>query len=141
MFNDLHESLNGPDAKTNEPFPPMLKRTPSVRASSLQPRSKPARPRKSSVTENARRPKHQRQRSKDQKRLSHDRKAFSAEPQNIVGLSSRRWEDLLDAVGSATEEESRDLTPVSMYKPSSHAFVGLTRRFRFRNHHADQCRQ
>lgn len=67
---------------------------------------RPNRPRKSSVTENARRGKHERDRSKELKRFSHDRKALSAEPNN------ERWRDLLDAAQSATEEESRDLTPV-----------------------------
>lgn len=76
------------------------------RSSSTQFPRKPNRPRKSSVTENARKGKHERERSKDLKRLSHDRK--SLEP------GHKRWEDLLDAAQSATEEESRDLTPVRL---------------------------
>lgn len=46
-------------------------------------------------------------------RMSHDRKAFSAEPQSAAALYGKRWEDLIDAAASATEEDSRDLTPVS----------------------------
>ena len=45
--------------------------------------------------------------------MSHDRKAFSAEPQTAAALFGKRWEDLIDAAASATEEDSRDLTPVS----------------------------
>jgi len=58
--------------------------------------------------------KHERKRSKDlSKRHSGDRKAFSAEP-SAAALYGKRWEDLIDAATSATEEEgSRDLTPVS----------------------------
>ena len=60
------------------------------------------------------RARHERERSKDLKRLSHDRKAYSAEPQSlgVAALGGKRWEDLLDAAASATEEDSRDLTPV-----------------------------
>lgn len=46
--------------------------------------------------------------------MSHDRKAFSAEPQTAAALYGKRWEDLIDAAASATEEDSRDLTPVSV---------------------------
>ena len=58
--------------------------------------------------------KHERKRSKEfAKRLSGDRKAFSSEP-SAASLYGKRWEDLIDAAASATEEEdSRDLTPVS----------------------------
>ena len=44
--------------------------------------------------------------------MSHDRKAYSAEPQAAAALFGKRWEDLIDAAASATEEDSRDLTPV-----------------------------
>jgi hypothetical protein len=72
------------------------------------------RPRKSSLTQ-ARLAKHERRRSKElAKRSSGDRKAFSAEP-SASALQGKRWEDLIDAAASATEEEgSRDLTPVSV---------------------------
>ena len=58
--------------------------------------------------------KHERKRSRDNaKRNSGDRKAFSNEP-TPAALYGKRWEDLIDAATSATEEEgSRDLTPVS----------------------------
>jgi hypothetical protein len=47
--------------------------------------------------------------------MSHDRKAFSAEPQAAAAaIMGKRWEDLIDAAASATEEDSRDLTPVSI---------------------------
>lgn len=42
--------------------------------------------------------------------MSHDRKAASLEPLTL----GNKWEDLLDAAASATEEDSRDLTPVSI---------------------------
>ena len=72
------------------------------------------RPRKSSLSQQARMAKHERKKSKElAKRSSGDRKAFSAEP-SAATLYGKRWEDLIDAAASATEEEgSRDLTPVS----------------------------
>ena len=92
----------------------------SSRSNSLQPfpRSRP-RPRKSSITESARRPKHERQKSREQKRLSHERKAISAEP----GMGDKKWADLLDAAASATEEDSRDLTPVG--SPDAFPYLDL----------------
>jgi hypothetical protein len=59
--------------------------------------------------------KHERKRSKENaKRNSGDRKIFSNEP-TPAALYGKRWEDLVDAAASATEEEgSRDLTPVSV---------------------------
>ena len=44
--------------------------------------------------------------------MSYDRKAYSAEPQTAAAILGKRWEDLIDAAASATEEDSRDLTPV-----------------------------
>lgn len=76
------------------------------------------RPRKSSLSQQARLAKHERKRSKELKRSSGDRKAFSAEPGNPAFHYGKRWEDLIDAAASATEEEgSRDLTPVSSSSP------------------------
>lgn len=99
-----------------ELLPSSLTRSPPGRSSTLPPapRSiKPNRPRKSSVGQNARKPKHERQKSRDNpRRMSYDRKAFSAEPQTAAALFGKRWEDLIDAAASATEEDSRDLTPV-----------------------------
>ncbi|KAK4950595.1 hypothetical protein LTR66_013914 [Elasticomyces elasticus] len=100
-------------------LPSSLERSPPTRSSTLPPIqrsiSKQAnRPRKSSITQNARKPKHERRHSKDHARKpSHDRKALSAEP-SAAALFGKRWEDLLDAATSATEEDSRDLTPVSL---------------------------
>jgi len=117
MFHDTSQFVNEDTPQPNEPFQSELTRALSIRANSLQPfpRARSSRPRKPSVTENARRPRHERQRSKDQKRLSYERKALSAEPNSLaaLGIGHRRWEDLLDAAASATEEDSRDLTPVS----------------------------
>ncbi|OCK74370.1 hypothetical protein K432DRAFT_386844 [Lepidopterella palustris CBS 459.81] len=100
----------------HELLPSTLARSPPGRSSTLPPvpRSvKPNRPRKSSVGQNARKPKHERTKSKEHiRRMSHDRKAFSAEPQAAAALYGKRWEDLIDAAASATEEDSRDLTPV-----------------------------
>ena len=49
--------------------------------------------------------------------MSYDRKAFSAEPQAAAAILGKRWEDLIDAAASATEEDSRDLTPVKTTLP------------------------
>ncbi|KAF1365113.1 hypothetical protein EJ07DRAFT_161225 [Lizonia empirigonia] len=99
-----------------ELLPSSLARSPPGRSSTLPPapRSiKPNRPRKSSVGQNARKGKHERQKSKDHnRRMSYDRKAYSAEPQTAAAILGKRWEDLIDAAASATEEDSRDLTPV-----------------------------
>ena len=95
-----------------ELLPSSLARSPPGRSSTLPP-VPPNRPRKSSVGQNARKPKHERTKSKEHaRRMSHDRKAFSAEPQTAAALFGKRWEDLIDAAASATEEDSRDLTPV-----------------------------
>jgi hypothetical protein len=63
--------------------------------------------------------------------MSYDRKAFSAEPQTAAAIMGKRWEDLIDAAASATEEDSRDLTPVS--GPVS--VLGCADRNRFHNLH------
>jgi hypothetical protein len=95
-------------------LPSSLARSPPDRPSTLPPLqrslSRPySRPRKSSLTQQARLPKHERKRSKElAKRHSLDREPSAAT------LYGKRWEDLIDAAASATEEEgSRDLTPVS----------------------------
>ena len=115
-----------------ELLPSTLTRSPSGRSSTLPPvpRSiKPNRPRKSSVGQNARKPKHERTKSKENaRRMSHDRKAYSAEPQTAAALFGKRWEDLIDAAASATEEDSRDLTPVR------HPNLGFTAHNRLTNH-------
>ncbi|KAI9834947.1 MAG: hypothetical protein M1819_002670 [Sarea resinae] len=107
-----------------ELLPSSLPQSPPGRSSTLPPIQrphKPARPRKQSVTQNARKAKHERTKSKDQvKRTSYEgRKAFSAEPQSAASTMGKRWEDLIDAATSATEEadDDRDLTPVPHSPP------------------------
>ncbi|KAF2278525.1 uncharacterized protein EI97DRAFT_373263 [Westerdykella ornata] len=88
-------------------LPSSMAESPPGRSSTLPPvpRSvKPNRPRKSSVGK----AKHERLKARDQRRL----KAYSAEPQTAAAIYGKRWEDLIDAAASATEEDSRDLTPV-----------------------------
>lgn len=122
MFSDfdqppLDDELRYPPSRPPELLPSSLAQSPPGRSSTLPPiaRSlKPNRPRKTSVGQNARKPKHERTKSKEHaRRMSHDRKALSAEPQAAAALYGKRWEDLIDAAASATEEDSRDLTPVS----------------------------
>ncbi|KAL6703456.1 hypothetical protein ACN47E_009630 [Coniothyrium glycines] len=100
----------------HELLPSSLAHSPPERSSTLPPGSrsvKPNRPRKSSIGQSARSGKHERQKSKDhRRRMSYDRKAFSAEPTSAAAIMGKRWEDLIDAAASATEEDSRDLTPV-----------------------------
>ena len=106
-------------------LPSMMARSPPGRSSTLPPlqrkesvkREKVNRPRKSSITQNSRRPKHEKKTSKDfARRLSIEgRKAFSAEPPGAreAAVAGRRWHDLVEAAASATEADSdRDLTPV-----------------------------
>lgn len=94
-------------------LPSSMTKSPPIRHDTIPhvPRSasRLSRPRKSSLSHSARKAKHERQKAKGHFRnTSHDRKALSAEP-NMYG---KRWEDLIDAATSATEEDSRDLTPV-----------------------------
>ncbi|KAL9127132.1 MAG: hypothetical protein Q9217_003940, partial [Psora testacea] len=96
---------------------------PLQRRESLQKREKAARSRKSSITQNSRKPKHEKSRSKDYgRRPSIDgRKAFSAEPPGAreALVRGKRWEDLIEAATTATEADSdRDLTPIPQ-SPSS----------------------
>jgi hypothetical protein len=101
-----------------ELLPSSLAHSPPGRSTTLPPapRSiKPNRPRKSSIGQSARKGKHERTKSKENsRRMSYDRKAYSAEPQVAAAFLGKRWEDLIDAAASATEEDSRDLTPVGI---------------------------
>jgi hypothetical protein len=103
--------------RPKELLPSSMAHSPPGRSSTLPPVPrpvKPNRPRKSSVGQNARKSKHERTKSKEHaRRMSYDRKAYSAEPQAAAAFYGKRWEDLIDAATSATEEDSRDLTPVS----------------------------
>ncbi|KAH8704816.1 hypothetical protein BGW36DRAFT_366215 [Talaromyces proteolyticus] len=103
--------------RPRELLPSILGHSPPGRSSTLPPlqRNKIQRPRKSSITQSARKPKHERTRSKEFGRRPslNDRKALSAEPQTAAWVQGKRWEDLIEAATSATEvDEDRDLTPV-----------------------------
>ncbi len=105
--------------RRRELLPSILSTSPPGRSSTLPPIQRntgPNRPRKQSVSKRAREPQHRRQKSRGEnahlRRMSYDRKAFSAEPSS--GLSAaygKRWEDLIDAATSATEDVD-DRTPV-----------------------------
>ncbi|KAI9846889.1 MAG: hypothetical protein M1837_003501 [Sclerophora amabilis] len=107
-------------------LPSIMSRSPPGRSSTLPPiqrKEKPARPRKSSITQNARKPQHERKRSRGEhaKRSSYDgRKALSAEPTNTATALGKRWEDLIDAATTATEEAEDDRTPVPQSPRSVH---------------------
>lgn len=110
--------------RRRELLPSILSTSPPGRSSTLPPIQRPGpngRPRKQSVSKRAREPQHKRQKSRENahlRRMSYDRKAFSAEPSS--GLSAaygKRWEDLIDAATSATEDVEDDRTPVSFNAP------------------------
>lgn len=125
---------NNMDNITSEPYPtmnssrprellPSIISSPPGRSSTLPPiqRHPQNRPRKQSVSKRAREPQHRRQKSKEQihlRRMSYDRKAFSAEPSSHLSAYGKRWEDLIDAATSATEDVDEDRTPVSFQSPS-----------------------
>ena len=113
---DAEEPYYTSNSIQQELLPSSLARSPPGRSSTLPPgvhSLKPNRPRKSSVGQHARRGKHERQKSREfNRRLSYERKAYSAEPATAAAIMGKRWEDLIDAAASATEEDSRDLTPV-----------------------------
>lgn len=127
----LHDQSQFPSTSQDMPglMPSSLAHSPQDRSTTLPPLQRSLsrgggqynRPRKSSLTQQARVAKHERKKSKDVlKRSSGERgKALSAEPgNNPAFLYGKRWEDLIDAAASATEEEgSRDLTPVSARVP------------------------
>jgi hypothetical protein len=62
--------------------------------------------------------------------MSYDRKAFSAEPSSHLSVYGKRWEDLIDAATSATEDVDEDRTPVS----SPIRIMGPTDNPRYPNH-------
>lgn len=104
--------------RPRELLPSILGHSPPGRSSTLPPiqrKDKIQRPRKSSITQNARKPKHERTKSREYGRRPslNDRKALSAEPQTAAWVQGKRWEDLIEAATSATEvDDDRDLTPV-----------------------------
>lgn len=103
--------------RRRELLPSILNTSPPGRSSTLPPiqrHTSSNRPRKVSVTKHAREPQHQRQKSREKaylKRMSYDRKAQSAEPSSAFGS---RWQDLIEAATSATEDVNDDRTPVSL---------------------------
>lgn len=139
--------LTNPDI-TSEPFPGMnhnrprellpsiLSTSPPGRSSTLPPLQRPmgpARPRKQSITKRARESHHKKQKSRgsasdwlrrvqnensalDRLRPGGPIKAMSAEPSEF----GKRWEDLIDAAASATEDIDEDRTPVPQSPISIH---------------------
>ncbi|RAO71888.1 uncharacterized protein BHQ10_007900 [Talaromyces amestolkiae] len=108
-------------SRPRELLPSILSHSPPGRSSTLPPlqrnNSKIQRPRKSSITQNARKPKHDRTRSKEFARRPSlgDRKALSAEPQTAAWVQGKRWEDLIEAATSATEvDEDRTAFSVNV---------------------------
>lgn len=104
--------------RPRELLPSILNHSPPGRSSTLPPiqrRDKFTRPRKSSITQSARKPKHDRPRSKDFGRRPSlgDRKALSAEPQTAAWAQGKRWEDLIEAATSATEADDERYSEVS----------------------------
>lgn len=108
--------------RRRELLPSILSTSPPGRSSTLPPIQRPTgpnRPRKQSLSKRAREPQHKRQRSRGEqsqasphmRRMSYDRKAYSAEPCALSAAYGKRWEDLIDAATSATEEDE-ERTPV-----------------------------
>jgi hypothetical protein len=114
--------------RRRELLPSILSTSPPGRSSTLPPIQRhPSvnRPRKQSVSKRAREPQHRRQKSRGEnahlRRMSYDRKAYSAEPSSALSAAyGKRWEDLIDAATSATEDVDDDRTPVSITLYFSH---------------------
>ncbi|AEO65723.1 uncharacterized protein THITE_2113026 [Thermothielavioides terrestris NRRL 8126] len=118
-------------ARQRDLLPSIMANSPPGRSSTLPPLHRPLgpnRPRKQSISKRF----HHRRKSKGPgsdwlRRIQndgnadllrpggHDRKALSAEPSGDFG---KRWEDLIDAAASATEDIDEDRTPVSLRFPS-----------------------
>ncbi|CAK7243113.1 MAG: hypothetical protein STHCBS139747_004622 [Sporothrix thermara] len=138
--------MTNPDI-TSEPFPgvnynrqrellpSILSTSPPGRSSTLPPLQRPlgpVRPRKQSVTKRSREAHHKKQKSRgsasdwlrriqnesavDRLRPGGPLKAMSAEPSDF----GKRWEDLIDAAASATEDIDDDRTPVPQSPISIH---------------------
>ncbi|KAI1345291.1 hypothetical protein F5Y15DRAFT_23289 [Xylariaceae sp. FL0016] len=121
--SDPFPSLNSAGGR-KDLLPSILSNSPPGRSSTLPPLQRPLgqnRPRKQSVTKRG----HKKQKSRGQaadwlRRIQNnehlkpggiDRKAHSLEPDY-----GKRWEDLIDAATSATEDIDEDRTPVSRYQ-------------------------
>lgn len=107
-----------PFARPRELLPSILNHSPPGRSSTLPPiqrREKLSRPRKTSISQSARKPKQDRPRSKEFPRRPSlgDRKALSAEPQTAAWAQGKRWEDLIEAATSATEVDDERFSEVS----------------------------
>lgn len=118
------ESSLPPFSPRRELLPSILMHSPPGRSSTLPPiqprKDRLPRPRKSSITQNARKPKHDRPRSKEFARRPSlgERKALSAEPQTAAWAQGKRWEDLIEAATSATEVDDDQSSEVSLYLSS-----------------------
>ena len=143
-----HENFS---PRPRELLPSILARSPPPRSSTLPPiqrRDRFSRPRKSSITQNARKPKHESSSSRPQSRdypppphhhhhhyhPTHrrpslgERKALSAEPQTAAWAQGKRWEDLIEAATSATEvDDDRSVDVIFLSPPPSPApcYTGL----------------
>jgi len=137
--NDITSFPNYEGGRPREMLPSILANSPPGRSSTLPPIHRgiaPNRPRKQSVTKRS----HQRKKSKGAaadwlRRLQNDgpdylrpggadRKALSAEPAGVD--FGKRWEDLIDAAASATEDIDEDRTPVRLFSPTVYDHSGLT---------------
>lgn len=115
--------------RPRELLPSILNHSPPGRSSTLPPiqrRDKLSRSRKSSISQSARKPKHDRPRSKEFPRRPSigDRKALSAEPQTAAWAQGKRWEDLIEAATSATEADDERYSEVGFFSfPNSHFLI------------------
>ena len=114
----LHDHTAFPVSSSSDPpglLPSSLARSPPDRPSTLPPLQRSlsrqyGRPRKTSLSHQARMAKHERKRSKE---LARRHSGGARLEPSAAPAYGKRWEDLIDAAASATEEEdSRDLTPV-----------------------------
>lgn len=115
------ESLPPFSARPRELLPSILNHSPPGRSSTLPPiqrKDKLPRPRKSSITQGSRKPKHERRKSREYGRRPSlgDRKALSAEPQTAAWAQGKRWEDLIEAATSATEADDERYSEVRSTK-------------------------
>jgi hypothetical protein len=106
-------------SRPRELLPSLFATSPPGRSSTLPPLHRHnggTKPRKQSLSKRAREPQHKRQKSRNDqahlRRMSYGRDAFSAEPSGTYSVYGKRWEDLIDAATSATEDVE-DRTPVS----------------------------
>lgn len=104
--------------RPRELLPSILNHSPPGRSSTLPPiqrRDKLPRPRKSSISQGARKPKREPHKAREHGRRPSlgDRKALSAEPQTAAWAQGKRWEDLIEAATSATEADDERNSEVS----------------------------